>query len=91
MQNDRYKKININIPHDLLAQIDDEADKKHMTRTAYMLNAIQLKLDADRFLEKQPDIMRKMQELQGALEEVAQNSDKDFAGIFGQERIDYGK
>lgn len=82
------KKINMNVPEELLQQIDDEADLKHMTRTAYILNACQKSLEADRFLRAQPDIQRKMAELSEALNEVAKTSDKDFAGIFGQERIE---
>lgn len=82
------KKININVPEDLLAKIDDLADQKHMTRTAYILSAVADRISADEFLKAQPDINRKMKELTEALSEVAKTSDKDFAGIFGQERID---
>lgn len=85
------KKININVPLELLAMIDDEADRKHMTRTAYMLDAIQQRLEIDTFLREQPNITKKFNELTEALSEVAKTGDKDFAGIFGQERIDYGK
>lgn len=82
------KKININVPVELLQAIDDEADRKQITRTAYMLNAIQSKLAVDTFLREQPDIQKKLNDLNDSLEEVAKYSDKDFAGVVGQERID---
>ena len=82
------KKININVPEEFLAKIDDFADQKHMTRTAYILSAVADRISTDEFLKAQPDITRKMQELTEALNEVAKSNDKDFAGIFGQERID---
>ena len=82
------KKININFDEELLARIDDRADKKHMTRTAYITSAVLDRLATDDFLEAQPDIQKKMQELTDALSEVAKSQDKDFQGIFGQERID---
>lgn len=81
------KKININVPEDLLAKIDDEADLKHMTRTAYMLKAVQQSLEADAFLRQQPDIKRKLIELQDAMSSVAALADKDYAGILGQESL----
>lgn len=81
------KKININVPEDLLAKIDDEADQKHMTRTAYMLRAVQQSLEADAFLRQQPDIKRKLIELQDAMSSVAALADKDYAGILGQESL----
>ena len=82
------KKININFDEELLAKIDDLADQKHMTRTAYITNAVIDRISADEFLKAQPDIDRKMKELTEALNEVAKMTDKDFAGIIGQERID---
>ncbi len=81
------KKININVPEELLARLDDEADMKHMTRTAYILGAVQKSLEADAFLRAQPDIQRKLTELNEALSSVAAMSDKDFAGLIGQERM----
>ena len=82
------KKININIDEDLLAKLDDMADQKHMTRTAYIVNAVIDRIQTDEFLKAQPDIQRKMKELTDALSEVAKNQDKDFQGVFGQERMD---
>lgn len=81
------KKININVPEELLNIIDEEARLRHLTRTAYILSACQQCIEKDRFLRAQPDIQRKMNELTEALNEVAKNSDKDFAGVFGQERL----
>lgn len=81
------KKININVPEELLAKIDYEADLKHMTRTAYMLRAVTQSLEADAFLRLQPDIKRKLIELQDAMSSVAAMSDKDYAGILGQESL----
>lgn len=82
------KKININIPEDLLTRIDDEADLKHMTRTAYIIRAVSQMVEADTFLRKQPDIQRKMTELSEALSSVAAIADKDYAGLVGQQTID---
>ena len=82
------KKININVPVELLQAIDDEADRKQITRTAYMLNAIKDRLAVDTFLREQPDIQKKLNDLNDSLSEVAKFGDKDFAGVFGQERID---
>lgn len=82
------KKININVPEDLLAKIDDEADLKHMTRTAYMLRAVTQSLETDAFLRQQPDIKRKLIELQDAMSSVAAISDKDYAGLLGQSKLD---
>lgn len=82
------KKININIPEDLLTRIDDEADLKHMTRTAYIIRAVTQMVEADTFLRKQPDIQRKMTELSEALSSVAAIADKDYAGLVGQQTID---
>lgn len=84
------KKININVPVELLNDIDDMADAKHMTRTGYMLEAVKMKIDTDKFLTAKPDIMQKLNELNDALAQVAKDADKDFAGIIGQERISYG-
>lgn len=81
------KKININVPEDLLAKIDDEADLKHMTRTAYMLNAVTQSLEADAFLRQQPDIKRKLLELQDAMSSIGA-IDKDYAGLLGQTKLD---
>lgn len=68
------KKINLNVDEKLLAEIDDAADRKHMTRTAYLLAAAEERLAADRFLESNPEIMRKMSELKEALSQVALDS-----------------
>lgn len=76
------KKINMNIDEDLLARIDDAADRKHITRTAYMLTACEERLAADAFLASQPDIMKKMVELKDALSQVAMNTDKDELSLF---------
>lgn len=82
------KKININIPEDLLTRIDDEADLKHMTRTAYIIRAVTQMVEADTFLRKQPDIKQKMAELSEALSSVAAIADKDYAGLVGQQTIE---
>lgn len=81
------KKVNINIPLDLLRRIDDEADLKHMTRTAYIIRATTQMVEADTFLRKQPDIQRKMTELTEALSAVAA-IDKDYAGLIGQQKLE---
>lgn len=81
------KKININVPEELLSRLDDEAALQHMTRTAYILRAVQQCIEADTFLRVQPDIKRKLLDIQNDLQSVAAMSDKDFAGVFGQESM----
>ena len=82
------KKININIPEELLTKLDDEADLQHMTRTAYIIRAVAQMVEADTFLRMQPDIKRRMTELTEALSSVAAIADKDYAGLVGQQTID---
>lgn len=81
------KKININVPEELLARLDEEANLQHVTRTAYILRAVQQSIEADTFLRVQPDIKRKLLDLQNDLQSVAATYDKDFAGVFGQESL----
>lgn len=82
------KKININVPEELLLRIDEEADLKHMTRTAYIIRATSQAVQADTFLREQPDIQRKVTELTEALSSVAAISDKDYAGLVGQQTFE---
>lgn len=82
------KKINMNIPVDLLQRVDEEAESQHMTRTAYFIQAVQKALISDAFLRSQPDIQRKFADLQESLSSVATLVDKDYAGILGQTKLD---
>lgn len=81
------KQVNFRIQDELLSQLDDEADAMHITRTQFIITAVTQLIDAKRFMRSQPDINRKMIELQNMLGEVASSRDKDFAGLFGQNSI----
>lgn len=79
--------INIRLSTEILTEIDRVSEESHMTRTQFIEDACRQLLEAKRFLKAQPDIQKKMLELQGMLSEVAGNQDKDFAGVFGQKSL----
>lgn len=78
------KKINIMIDVDFLAEVDAEAKRQQITRTALINQALSQLLDAKRFLRAKPDIQAEMLKLQDMLADVARSSDPDFQGVLGQ-------
>lgn len=58
------------IPDDLIERVKVEAEIKHMNFTQYTIRALTQMVDADWILRNQPDIQRKMSELNDMLSSI---------------------
>lgn len=61
-------KVTMNIPDDLLVQIDTHAKSLGINRTAYIVMSMSQKVQADTMLNSMPDIQRVLGDLQKAVQ-----------------------
>ena len=56
------KRVNISLPEDLLAKMDEAAEALCLSRSAYISVAVSMKLQQDEMMKQLPYIVHKMQE-----------------------------
>lgn len=57
------RKVNFNLPEELIAELDAEASLQHINRTQYVIKACEQVLQKDQYLRNQPAVQMKLQEL----------------------------
>ena len=80
----RRPHINITIDPELLAEIDKDARRMYLNRSQYLEYCAKRMIEARRFMRANPTIQQQMIQLEQSLSDIAMDSDKDFAGVFGQ-------
>lgn len=71
-------RVNINMDEELLKSVDEQANKIHVSRSAYIAFACTQKIQNDKMLESMPDMLRAFQiatELKKTQENIS-----DFVG-----------
>lgn len=68
-------RININIPDDLITQIDERAEKLFLSRSAYVSMTMARAIQQDNLLDSVPEMLDFIRQFQGLLaEDEQQNS-----------------
>lgn len=55
-------RLGINLPDELVAQIDERAKSLYISRSAYIATALSQKLQSDKMLDNMPELMQTMKE-----------------------------
>lgn len=55
-------RLGINLPDELVAQIDERAKALYISRSAYIATALSQKLQSDKMLDNMPELMQTMKE-----------------------------
>ena len=53
-------RLGINLPDELVAQIDERAKALYISRSAYIATALSQKLQSDKMLDNMPELMQTM-------------------------------
>lgn len=55
-------RLGINLPDELVAQIDERAKALYISRSAYIATALSQKLQSDKMMDNMPELMKTMKE-----------------------------
>ena len=55
-------RLGINLPDELVAQIDERAKFLYISRSAYIATALSQKLQSDKMLDNMPELMQTLKE-----------------------------
>lgn len=57
MENNEIKRVNVNLPNDLINQVDDYADKMNINRTSAICVLLSQALKQEEVMSKLPDMI----------------------------------
>lgn len=57
MENNDIKRVNVNLPNDLITQVDDYADKMNINRTSAICVLLSQALKQEEVMSKLPDMI----------------------------------
>lgn len=61
-------RLNMNVPDDLLKQIDEQAENLKINRTAYIVMSMAQKVQADKVMNAMPDLKQAIFEIEKTLQ-----------------------
>lgn len=84
-------RININIPDDLIGQIDARAEKLFLSRSAYVSMTMAKAIQQDIVIEAMPDMLEMMKQLQssgalGYMKKLDEMSPKEKTAVIKEEK-----
>lgn len=75
----KLTRLNMNVPEDLIRELDQQAARYGVTRTAYVTMALSQKLQSEQITKSLPELQQMLERLQGVVER--QENEKNSAPL----------